>query len=380
MAKEIVALSPDDKRLLVEIAVAMTQFEEEIAQKWDDLYAKTRNGLREKDRAVKNYKEAVKLLLTSLSDGDFEGYFNRIDERGADFAKTKEQYENLILSFHLYEEASFPYLQSSFTDRINPVLNVLDHLYHNVIALLARAYFRELEREREKFINILAHDLKNPLTSIIGFSNIVIDKSREGNLSKEKEDSYLKIIRDNGIRILRLIDSTLDYGKLKSGKFILTHARLDLLEIAREASFSLLPAAEKAGIAILINGQDLKEEIGQHQIEISADRDLILRAVGNYLSNAVKYARSRVSVSIQERDEDVLISVEDDGPGIPQNEINLIFEDYYMAEGGKPGTGLGLPSVRMIAELHNGKAWVESETGKGSTFYLRLPKGTGEMR
>lgn len=375
MAKEIVALNPDDKRLLVEVAGAMTQFEEDIAQKWDDLYAKARNGLREKDRAVKNYKEAVRLLLTSLSDGDFEGYFNRIDERGADFAKTKEQYENLILSFHLYEEASFPYLQNSFTDRINPVLNVLDHLYHNVIALLARAYFRELERDREKFVNILAHDLKNPLMSIIGFSNIIMDKNREGTLSKEKEDSYLKIIRDNGNRILRLIDSTLDYGKLKSGKFILSPARVNLSEIARVASFSLLPAAEKAGIAIFINGHDLKEEMGQqHPIEISVDRDLILRAVGNYLSNAVKYARSKVSISMQDRSEDILISVEDDGAGIPQNEINLIFEDYYMAEGGKPGTGLGLPSVRMIAELHNGKAWVESEVGKGSTFYLRLTK------
>ena len=375
MAKEIVALNPDDKRLLVEVAGAMTKFEEDIAQKWDDLYAKARNGLREKDRAVKNYKEAVRLLLTSLSDGDFEGYFNRIDERGADFAKTKEQYENLILSFHLYEEASFPYLQSSFTDRISLVLNVLDHLYHNVIALLARAYFRELERDREKFVNILAHDLKNPLMSIIGFSNLIVDRNREGTLSKEKENSYLKIIRDNGNRILRLIDSTLDYGKLKSGKFILSPARVNLSEIAREASFSLLPAAEKAGIAIFINGRDLKEEMGQqHPIEISADRDLILRAVGNYLSNAVKYARSKVSVSMQDRGEDILISVEDDGAGIPQNEINLIFEDYYMAEGGKPGTGLGLPSVRMIAELHNGKAWVESEVGKGSTFYLRLTK------
>lgn len=375
MAKEIVPLSPEDKKLVVEIATAIAPFEEEIAQKWDDLYAKARNGLREKDRAVKNYKEAVRLLLTSLSDGDFEGYFNRIDEKGADFAKTKEQYENLILSFHLYEEATFPYLQGSFPGRLNKVLTALDQLYHNVIALLARAYFRELERDREKFVNILAHDLKNPLMSIIGFSNIIIDKSREGTLSREKEDTYLKIIRDNGVRISTLIDSTLNYGKLKSGKFILSPTSFDLLEVTKEASFSLLPVAEKAGIAIFINGHDMKEEMRQqYPIEISAGRDLILRAVGNYLSNAVKYAKSKVSVSIQERDEDILLSVEDDGTGISQKEIGLIFEDYYMAEGGKPGTGLGLPSVRMIAELHNGKAWVESEVGKGSTFYLRLPK------
>src|SRR3990172_6863712 len=160
MSKEIVPLSPDDQKLLIEIATTMAKYEDEIAQKWDDLiFVRSRNGLKESDRAIKNFKEAVWLLLTSLSDGDFDLYFNRIDEKGADFAKTKEQYENLILSFHLYEEASFPYLQSSFPGRLNKVLTALDQLYHNVIAILARAYFRQLERERDKFINILAHDL-----------------------------------------------------------------------------------------------------------------------------------------------------------------------------------------------------------------------------
>lgn len=146
------------------------------------------------------------------------------------------------------------------------------------------------------------------------------------------------------------------------------------MEVSREASFSLLPEAEKAGIRIFINGHELKEEKERSSVDIKGDRDLIARAIGNYLSNAVKYAGSRISVSIEDGDEDVIISVEDDGPGIPLDEINLIFEDYYMAKEGKPGTGLGLPSVRMIANLHNGKAWAESEPGRGSTFYLRLPK------
>lgn len=242
MAKEIVPLNQRDKKLLVEIARAMTPFEEKIADKWDDLFVKTRNGLKESDRAVKNFREAVHLFLTSLSDGDFDGYFKRIEEKGADFARTKEQYENLILSFHLYEEASFPYLKGSFTEKIHTVLNTLDLLYHNVIAILARAYFRELEMEREKFINILAHDLKNPLTSIIGFSNILIDRGQA--LPREKEETYLRIIMDNGRRMLGLIDDALSYGKLKSGKFVLKPAEFDLMEVSREASFSLLPEAE----------------------------------------------------------------------------------------------------------------------------------------
>ena len=378
MSKEIVPLSPDDRKLLTEVAGTMAQYEGEIAQKWDDLFVKSRNGLKESDRAIKDFKEAVWLLLTSLSDGDFDAYFNRIDEKGADFAKTKEQYENLILSFHLYEEASFPYLRSCFAERINSVLTTLDHLYHNVIAILARAYFRGMEKEREKFINILAHDLKNPLASIMGFAELLIERNHAGTLSKDKEEVYLNMIRAGGVRMLNLIDSALNYGKLKSGKFSLSISHFNLIDAARESASFLLADANKSGISIYINGRELKGETEQMPpVLVMGDMGLIFRAVGNYISNAVKYAQSRVEITIQEMDEDALISVEDDGPGIPENEINHIFEDYYMAKGGKPGTGLGLPSVRMIASLHNAKTWVESEEGQGSIFYLRLPKKQG---
>jgi len=378
MSKEIVPLSPDDRKLLIEIAATMALYEEEIAQKWDDLFVKSRNGLKESDRAIKNFKEAVWLLLTSLSDGDFDAYFNRIDEKGADFAKTKEQYENLILSFHLFEEATFPYLQRSFAERMKIVLTTLDHMYHNVIAILARAYFRGMEKEREMFINILAHDLKNPLTVIIGSSGLLIERSRAGTLSKDKEDVFLNMIMSSGKKMLKLIDSALYYGKLKSGKFSLTISEFDVANIAREAASYLITEAKKTSISIFINGHELVEEMEElTPVMIMGDTDLILRAVGNYISNAVKYAQSRVEVTIRNRDEDALISVGDDGPGIAGNEINNIFEDYYMVQGGKPGTGLGLPSVRMVANLHSGKAWAESEEGKGSTFYLRLPKRQG---
>ena len=309
----------------------MTKFEEEIAQKWDDLFVKSSNGLKESDRAIKNFKEAVWLLLTSLSDGDFDAYFNRIDEKGIDFAKTKEQYENLILSFHLFEEATFPYLQKSFAEKMKIVLTTLDHMYHNVIAILARAYFREMEKEREMFVNILAHDLKNPLTVIIGYSELMIERSRTGTLSKDKEYVYLNMIKDSGVRMRQLIDSTLYYGKLKSGKYSLIISEFDLANIAWEAASYLLTEAEKTPISIHINGHELREEVeGMTPVMIMGDRDLILRGVGNYISNALKYASSMVEVSLQERDEDVLISVKDDGSGIPTDHIDLIFGDYYM--------------------------------------------------
>lgn len=376
MSKEIVALSPEDKRLIVEVAGAMTAYEDDIARKWDDLFVKARNGLKDSDRAIRDFKEAVWLLLTSLADGDFDAYFNRIDEKGAVFANTKERYENLILSFHLYEDASFPYLQEHFPGKIDQVRSTLDHLYHNVIAILARAYFRELERDREKFINLLAHDLKSPLTTIVGFASLLIE-SDEGKLPREKKLTYLNVIKNSGERMRQLIDNALSYGMLKSGKLTLRLSDVNVIASVKEAVTFVLSEAEKGGLSISINGHDLSGWDNVKPLDLVADKDLLLRAVLNYVSNAAKYARSTISILIQERDPDIMISVHDDGPGIPAEQISLIFEDYYMAPGGKLGTGLGLPSVRMIASLHDGKAWVESEHGEGSTFYLRLPKREG---
>ena len=373
MAKEIVALSADEKKLFIEIARVMSAYEEDVAKKWEAL-VKVRIGLKKSDRAIKNFREAVWLFLTSLSDGEFDAYFKRIEEKGADFAKTKEQYENLILSFYLYEEATFRFLQEYFAGRIHIVLTSLDYLYHNVIAILARAYFRELERDREKFITILAHDLRNTLMGIMGFSNIIIEDIQKGQMSKEEEMTFLTAINSNAKRMQNLIDSMLNYGKLKSGKYEPNITDFDLLEVIRNVALALLPEANKYNVSIRINGHDWSDMSAQPSIMISADKGLIIRAVGNYISNAVKYAKKVVSLSVEQREEDILILVTDDGPGISPSDINLIFEDYYQAKGGKPGTGLGLPSVRMIAGLHSGKAWVESNLGAGSTFFLRLPK------
>jgi signal transduction histidine kinase len=113
-------------------------------------------------------------------------------------------------------------------------------------------------------------------------------------------------------------------------------------------------------------------------IRAYADRESLLRVVGNYLSNAVKYAKTRIEVAIQKKEDGVLISVRDDGPGIPLDKLSLIFEHYYVVPGGKPGTGIGLACVKMIADLCKGRAWAESAHGSGCTFYFMLPMNRKE--
>ncbi|MEW6109310.1 MAG: HAMP domain-containing sensor histidine kinase [Nitrospirota bacterium] len=356
--------------MIVDIAKSMLRFEDEIARKWHDLYAKSRNIHRAKERSVRDFKVAVKLLLTSLSDGNFDGYLKRIQKRGIEFARSREIYENLIFFFNMYEEAALPCLQQAYPERIDIILRTLEHLYHGVIAIMSRAYFIRLGKDKEKFLSTLVHDLRNPLIGLTGFAKMMVEKK----ISKGKEAEFLRIIKESGEKMSVLIDNALIYGRLKSGKAILNVKDVNIVEIAKEAVIFLLPEIERNALSVTINRHQLKDCEYLTPIEVEGDRELILRAMGNYLSNAIKYAKTRAAVTIQEKRENVLISIKDDGPGIPQDQLSLIFENYYVMPGGKPGIGIGLSSVKMIANLHRGKAWAESDCGSGSTFYLILPK------
>lgn len=366
---EMVRLSIVERDLVVEVAKAMVPFEEKIAVRWHDMYSASRMVHQSKNRAVRSFHHAVQMLLTSLADADFDGYLERIQETGATFARAKEKYENLIVFFYFYEASIMPFLQQAFPEKIDQVQRALEHLYHGIVAIMSRAYFIELEKDHEKFLSTLVHDLRNPLVGITGFARLMVEKS----MPMEKVTKLLRIIRDSGDKMSSLINHALTYGRLKSGKALPTLSEVDVVEIVREAATVLIPEIEKRSLAVSINEEQLKNWDSIPQVTALADRELLLRAMGNYMSNAVKYAKTRVAVTVQKTGEDVLIVVRDDGPGIPPDKLSHIFESYYVVPGGKPGIGIGLASVRMIADLHKGKVWVESDQAKGSAFSFLLP-------
>jgi signal transduction histidine kinase len=367
--REIINLSSVERDILVEVARAIVPFEKEIAVRWHDLYSASRTVHQTRGRTARSFRYAVRMLLTSLAAGDFDVYMKRIQKAGVAFARTKEKYENLIAFFHFYEEAVTPFLWEVFPGKIDVVLRTLEHLYHGIVALLSRAYFMELEKNRDRFLGTLVHDLQNPLSGMTGFAQIMMEKS----VPKGKDAKMLRIIRDSGEKMSSLIDHALTYGRLNSGKAFLILSDVDIAEIAREAATVLIPEVEKRSLSISINKEQQKNWEFLPPVIARADRELLLRAVGNYLSNAVKHAKTRIEVTVEGREEDVLIEVRDDGPGIPSDKLLQVFENYYVVPGGKPGIGIGLASVRMIADMHKGKAWVESSRGKGSAFSFLLP-------
>jgi signal transduction histidine kinase len=252
---------------------------------------------------------------------------------------------------------------------------VLDHLFHKVIAILAQAYFSELERERLRMVSLLAHDLKAPVTSIQLLAELLVTSK----VSHDRENELVDRIRRAAINMSALIENMLEYGRLKAGRVLLDLQEVDLSLLASEAGVLVLSSAEEKKLSLTINGM-LSECWSQlPQLVTRVDRKLISRALINYLSNAVKHAKSSVALDFSESDGSVIVSVSDDGPGISSDRLKLVFEDYYVVGGETAGTGLGLSSVRMIAKLHNGECGVESEVNKGSRFYLRLPKNPAKL-
>jgi len=129
--------------------------------------------------------------------------------------------------------------------------------------------------------------------------------------------------------------------------------------------------------------QTIESHVESNVPEVTADSRLAGRVVSNLLSNSIKFTRKggRIVVSARQRDNTILISVSDEGPGIPAEHLSKVFERYWQAEETKrAGLGLGLAIAKGIVEAHGGKIWVESELGKGSSFYFTLPLATPDTR
>ena len=227
---------------------------------------------------------------------------------------------------------------------------------------------RELQRMQSDVIQLVTHEMKTPLTAIKGMSEVLM--KFEPDTEKRREMSAT--INEATQRMTRMIDDYLDLTRLESGA---REPRLAFhrIETLIEQTLLLLdPVAASRGVNLIRN-------FSPGAPAILADADLISRAMTNLVANAIKYSRADTQVVISARasEDNIFISVADQGYGIPPEYQSRIFEKFFrvprVEDADTPGTGLGLALVREIAELHGGRVMVESVTGAGSTFTLRLP-------
>ncbi len=226
----------------------------------------------------------------------------------------------------------------------------------------------ELEALRDSLIHMIVHDLRTPLTSIIGGLETV----EQAEYERETCEYVLPMALTSSHELLEMVNTLLDINKMESGALELDLADVDFLTIAGEA-------LERVRGLLGEYGHELRTDLPVEGT-IRADANLLRRVVVNLLGNAIKFTQSggRITLSAHTDDRGLTFAIEDNGPGVRPEDRERIFEKFGQAqtraEGRKQSTGLGLTFCKMVVEAHGGRIWLESEVGKGSTFYVFIPR------
>lgn len=227
-------------------------------------------------------------------------------------------------------------------------------------------------------ISIASHELNTPLASMKNTVDLLLD-GEVGPLSPTQQ-KFLKIIRDDMGRLQRLLTDMLDLSRLEDSKLELDRRRNVRIE------FIINKVIESYKIFAKSRGITLKARIPAELSSIRSDRDRITQVLVNLVDNAIKYSDfgSEVVIAAEETDDEIVVSVSDQGAGISEEDLNKIFEKFVqlnnLPEGVHRGFGLGLSIAREIVESHGGRLWASSTPGEGSTFYFSLPKNLKEEK
>jgi signal transduction histidine kinase len=234
----------------------------------------------------------------------------------------------------------------------------------------ANERLKELDRLKDDFISTVTHELKTPLTSVRSLTEILHDHP---DLDDTRRKEYLQIIVKESERLTRLITQVLNFQKIDSDGMEWHISHLNLAQIIRDS----ITASQQL---IQENNITLTTAIAETVPEIDGDHDRLMQVMMNLISNAVKFCspeNGRINIALQVHNRTLQVSVQDNGIGIDKNVHQEIFERFkqinHVGQGRSQGTGLGLAITKKIIEYHQGRIWVESKPGKGSTFKFTIP-------
>lgn len=227
---------------------------------------------------------------------------------------------------------------------------------------------RDLSKLKAEFIASVSHDLKSPLTSIVGYADLLIDLAKDNK--NESQEQFSRTVKDEGMRLAQMIDDILHVAKLESNSLQLKPEQISLKEILEE-------------VLKIVTGHDKKFRVETHFDDslpaLWLDLNQTKRVFFNLISNAVKYSPSGGTVTVKASvyADSVQVDVTDQGIGMSQETLSHLFEKFFRekseATKGIKGTGLGLTIAKKIVEAHGGTISVKSEVDKGSTFTVILP-------
>ncbi|HRO48125.1 PAS domain S-box protein [Agriterribacter sp.] len=233
----------------------------------------------------------------------------------------------------------------------------------------------ELDKAKTVFFSNISHEFRTPLTLMLGNLEELIN-SPEHRLSSSEKQS-IETTHRNAMRLLKLVNTLLDFSRIESGRITAHYSLTDIVPFTASLAGNFRSTIEKAGLALEVKTQAIKEQV-------YVDKQMWEKIIFNLLSNAFKYTlKGKITVALFAQNNHVILEVQDTGVGIPQNELQRIFERFYRVQHvtGRTyeGTGIGLSLTHELVRLHGGTISVESGEGKGSTFRVSIPSGKAHL-
>ena len=246
-----------------------------------------------------------------------------------------------------------------------------EHAHLLAQAQKAQSMTEEALAMRDQFLSVISHELKTPITTILGQAQLLARRLTRGHEFGERENRSLSIIADQAKRLAGMIDFLLDVGRLHSGQFTVRLEPLDLEALLRHLLEAMRGPLEQHQIVLACPPPPLM---------VRGDVERLEQVFQNLLQNAIKYspAGGRVTVEVTQEETQICVAITDEGIGIPAAEQARLFERFYRAHNAKTqqikGTGIGLYVVSELVNLHGGSITVVSTEGQGSTFTVCLPR------
>lgn len=232
----------------------------------------------------------------------------------------------------------------------------------------------EYHNIKTEFFANISHEFKTPINILMGAMQLIELYTLNGTIKdpEKKLEKYMKTMKQNALRLLKLINNIIDMTKIDSNDISIQLHNYDIVAIIKNVVQSIEVYSNVKLINVTFD-TDVDKKI------IACDADKIERIILNLLSNAIKFTNEHgnISINIRNIDNKVIISIEDDGIGIPQDKLNVIFKRFRQVDKSftrnREGSGIGLSIVKALVEIHHGTIKVESEYGKGTKFIIELP-------
>lgn len=334
-----------------------------------------KNHINSDKKLVQEYIRNITAPKSALIRGDLNKIVKRVSE-----LYELEKENNIFASQNIIKTLLLTTLLTIILVALmwNLLLKTLkEKKIHDKNAEIAAKREKEISNARKETVEVVAHDLKNPLSSILMTTQLIMNKIKTGSIEdiRLQETTHLDRILKSAQSMTKLIEDLLDHSRIESNSLVLVKKHCNI-----ESMIEIL--CSRFDPIIKTNDLIFEYNIQKNLPDLFVDEGRIEQVVTNILGNAIKFTPpfGLIKISAHEGPKDIIISISDTGAGMSREQISHIFERYWQVrETAAQGTGLGLAISSAIAKAHGGKIVVESKINKGSTFSLILPRPTGQF-